>query len=113
MSSSLDEYNDTTTEAPTNNHDSDAPELVHEDELDSGDRLMSIQANDGTRYWLAERSQTTLELRSIDGPEGDSLPSGVVAGMVYEDLPAEVRLSLKVEGYRMSGRNSLMMDVMG
>ena len=114
MSSTLDEYNDTNTETNrsrdrTQGHD--APPLINEGHVASGDRLMSIQTDD-MKYWFAERSRTTLELWSIDTSAGDAVPSEVVAGTVYEDLPCEIRLTLKLEGYRMVQKNGLLASVM-
>lgn len=85
--------------------------LSMDGETDGGDDLLSVETNDGERYWFAERDRTTLELRSIDYNDG-TVPSSVVSGMVYEDLPQEVRVALKRDGYRMVGRNSFLARMM-
>ena len=112
--STLDEYNGTNTETNrsrdrTQGHD--APPLINEGHAANGDRLMSIQT-DVRKYWFAERSRTTLELWSIDTEEGESVASEIVTGTHYEDLPPKVRMTLKLEGYRMVQKNGLLASVM-
>jgi len=114
--STLDDYTDTNTDqsrdTPDRTQGHDAPELVYDGHVASGDRLMRIQANNGVTYWYRERSGTTLELRDIHDPSGDSLPTEAAAHTVYEDLPAEVRKTLKLEGYRMVQRNGMLAGLM-
>jgi len=113
--STIDDSTDTDTGLGRGRHRTDgydAPRLVAEGHVANGDRLMSITAYDGMTYWFAERSRTTLELRSIDDSSGEEVESEIVAGTHYEDLPAEVRKTLKLEGYRMKAKNSLIAKVM-
>lgn len=108
--STLDDYsNETPTEKSVIDR---APELVDEGPADSDNALYSITV-EGVRYYLVERNPTTLQLKSMEQAEsGEGIPSDVVAGIRYEDLPDQVRLTLKVEGYRMVGKNSLLAGVM-
>lgn len=87
-----------------------APNLVDEGDTESG-KLYSVKA-EGVRYYLIEKNPTTLQLQSMETECDGGIPSSVVAGTRYEDLPNEVRLTLKVEGYRMVGKNSLLLEVM-
>ncbi len=107
--STLDDYTDGGTIQTTA---SEAPSLVHEGTTADGSRLMSITADDGRKFWFRERNQTTLQLQTVDDADGETLPSDVVAGIHYEDLPREVRVVLKREGFRMTGKNSLLGEVM-
>ncbi len=107
--STLDDYQNGDTIQTTT---SEAPSLVHEGNTADGSRLMSIEADDGVKYWFRERNQTTLQLQTVDDESGENLPSEVVADIHYEDLPDEVRVVLKREGFRMTGKNSLLGEVM-
>lgn len=90
---------------------SEAASLATEGHTTDGDQLISITTKEGVSYWFARRNQTTLELREIDDADGNSVGSEVVAGVVYEDLPDEVRRVLKVEGFRMVARDGFLAGV--
>jgi len=89
-----------------------APHLVDEGHTASGDRLLSITC-EGVRYYYAERNSTTLELRSMERVDsGQGVPTEVVASVSCMDVPDGVRLTLKLHGFRMTGRNSRLVGVM-
>lgn len=114
--STLDDYTDEFANSHVINPDrtrgTDAPPLIDEGHTASGDRLLSITSA-GIRHYFAERNSTTLELRSMErAADGRGLPTAVVAQTTCMDVPARVRQTLKLHGYHMQRRGSLVSEVM-